>query len=312
MKKKISAALAVLVFITSMLYITACKGQPEQNEKSITFRDSLGRDVNVSSFEKTAVLSGSLAEIWTLAGGEIFGVTNDAYDGHNLTLGDEIKNYGDVKNPSAEAIIRDGVDFAILSGTISGQTKLEETLTVSGVTVAYLNAENFEEYLSVLKICTEITGRNDLYEKNGAQIKSQIDAAISRSAKKEKPRILLLRSYSTGIKAKGSDNMTGQMLKDLGCVNIADSDSSLLEELSLEAIVRADPQFVFITTMGSDEQAAVEQYENTLANNPAWKELTAVKNGNVHILPKDLYHYKPNNRWGEAYENLEEILYGKQ
>ena len=37
----------------------------------------------------------------------------------------------------------------------------------------------------------------------------------------------------------------------------------------------------------------------------------AVKNGRFYILPKALYHYKPNAKWGEAYENLAEILYGE-
>lgn len=105
--------------------------------------------------------------------------------------------------------------------------------------------------------------------------------------------------------------MTGQMLADLGCINISDSDASLLEELSLEAIVRADPDFVFITTIG-DSAAGIAQYEAELASNPAWQGLSAVKNGNVYILPQELYHYKPNARWGEAYENLVEILYGKE
>ncbi|MBQ8782004.1 MAG: ABC transporter substrate-binding protein, partial [Oscillospiraceae bacterium] len=80
---------------------------------------------------------------------------------------------------------------------------------------------------------------------------------------------------------------------------------------SLEAIVRADPDFIFITTIG-DSEAGIAAYEAELASNPAWQELTVVKNGEVHILPKELYHYKPNVRWNEAYENLAEILYDEE
>ena len=102
--------------------------------------------------------------------------------------------------------------------------------------------------------------------------------------------------------------MTGQMLKQLGCRNIADSDSSLLETLSLEAIVRADPDHIFIMTIGNGE-AGLAKYETQLCSNPAWLELTAVKNGRVHILPKELFHYKPNVRWADAYGMLEDLLY---
>lgn len=299
----------IIFIITAALLLTGC-AKTDGGSAVYTFTDSQDRTVEVKSFEKTAVLSGSLAEVWQLAGGELFGITNDAYDGHTLDIPEDVKNYGDVKNPSVEGLIADGVDFVILSGTIANQVKLEETLNSSGITAAYFDVENFDDYLSMLKICTDITGRSDLYAENGEAVRERVEQSVERAKDKEHPKVLLLRSYSTGIKAKGSDNMTGQMLADLGCENIADSESSLLEELSLEAIVRADPDFVFITTMGGDTEAAIAQYEETLGSNPAWQELTAVKDGRVHVLPKDMFHYKPNNRWDEAYEYLEEILYG--
>ncbi len=303
MKKLISVALAA-VFL-----LTACSKTEGSKSDGYTFTDALGREVSVTSFEKTVIASGSLAEIWELAGGTVYGATDDALDGHSLKDPDSVKIYGDVKNPSVESIIADDADFVIFSSTIANQVELEESLNSAGVTVAYFNVESFDEYLSMLKICTDITGNSDLYTSNGETVRERIEQAIEKSKGHDAPDILLLRAYSTGVKAKGSDNMTGQMLSDLGSVNIADSDSSLLEELSLESIVRADPDYVFITTMGEDEQAAIAQYESTLASNPAWQELTAVKNNEVHILPKELYHYKPNARWGEAYEKLEEILY---
>ena len=303
MEKLISVALAA-VFL-----LTACSKTEESKSDGYTFTDALGREVSVTSFEKTVIASGSLAEIWELAGGTVYGATDDALDGHSLKDPDSVKIYGDVKNPSVESIIADDADFVIFSSTIANQVELEGSLSSAGVTVAYFNVESFDEYLSMLKICTDITGNSDLYTSNGETVRERIEQAIEKSKGHDAPDILLLRAYSTGVKAKGSDNMTGQMLSDLGCVNIADSDSSLLEELSLESIVRADPDYVFITTMGEDEQAAIAQYESTLASNPAWQELTAVKNNEVHILPKELYHYKPNARWGEAYEKLEEILY---
>ncbi|MGN0600415.1 MAG: ABC transporter substrate-binding protein [Oscillospiraceae bacterium] len=299
------------LIITFVLALTAC-GQvtkAEDNTAAYVFTDSLGREVRVDSYEKTVVASGSLAEIWQLSGGTLYGVTSDAFSGHDLGLPEDIKVYGDVKHPSAESIIADGVDFVILSETVSGHIELEDTFESAGVTIAYFNVESFDNYLSMLKICTDITGSTELYEKNGVAVQSEIATVLNKAEGKESPDILLLRAYSTGIKAKGSDNMTGKMLSDLGCVNIADSDNSLLEELSIESIILADPDHIFITTMGEDENAAIAQYEDTLASNPAWKELSAVKNGRVHILPKELFHYKPNARWGEAYRILEEILY---
>lgn len=297
------------VISAMLLMLSGCGADNDGREAVYTFTDSLDREVAVKSFERTAVLSGSLAEIWQLAGGELYGVTSDAADRDTLTLSDDVKIYGGVHILSAENIIADEVDFAVLSSTIADQVELADTLEPAGVTTAYFDVEDFEDYLSALKIFTDITGRDDLYEKNGEAVRERCEAVIKRSEGKGEPKIVLLRAYSTGVKARNSDNMTGKMLADLGCINIADSDTSLLEELSLEAIVRADPDFVFVTTMGADESAAVASYENILASNKAWEEMDAVKNGKVYFLPKDMFHYKPNERWGEAYEYLEGILY---
>lgn len=99
------------------------------------------------------------------------------------------------------------------------------------------------------------------------------------------------------------------MLAGLGCINIADSDKSLLEDLSLEAIIAADPQYIFVTTQGNDYEAAMKNVEELFISNPAWASLSAVQNGNYYVLEKSLFNLKPNARWGEAYKILADILY---
>ena len=47
----------------------------------------------------------------------------------------------------------------------------------------------------------------------------------------------------------------------------------------------------------------------TVESNPAWPGLQAVQNGRYLLLPKELFHYKPNARWGESYAYLAKILY---
>ena len=120
--------------------------------------------------------------------------------------------------------------------------------------------------------------------------------------------MLLIRAFSSGIKAKTDDELAGAILKDLGAHNIADDHPSMLEDLSMEEVIAADPAYIFVTTMG-DEQKALDYLNGLTEENPAWSELTAVKEGRYIVLPKDLFHYKPNNRWGESYQYLGEILY---
>ena len=121
--------------------------------------------------------------------------------------------------------------------------------------------------------------------------------------------MLFLRAYSSGAKAKAKEHIVCDILSDLGAVNIAASETSLLENLSLEVIAREDPDFIFVVTMGSDETAAIARLEETLFSQPLWQSLSAMEEGRLVYLPKDLFHYKPNARWAEAYRYVFDILY---
>ena len=116
--------------------------------------------------------------------------------------------------------------------------------------------------------------------------------------------MLYLRAAASAVRAKGSDGtVLGEMLADIGCVNIADG-SDLLEDLSIEKIIETDPEYVLIVQQGDDVEAMERLLEETLTGNPAWAGLRAVKEDRVLFLDKQLYHLKPNARWGEAYEKL--------
>lgn len=313
--KKLTYLLALACIFTSVLGGCA----PDQSSSSaavsatVTFTDSVGRTVTVDSPKRVAAAMGSFAEGWLLAGGELCAVTEDAFSERGLALSEETQNLGSMKTPSAEAIIAAEPDFLLLSSDIQGHLALKDTLDAAAVPYAYFSVETFDDYLSMLKTLTTITGRPDLYQKNGTAIKMQIEDAVGRcAALEEAPTVLLLRAYSTGIKAKGSDNMTGAMLADLGCINIADQDISLLEDLNLESIILADPDYIFITTMGASEEAALAMVDELLVQNPAFAALDAVEDGRCIVLEKDLFHYKPNARWGESYEKLANILCGDE
>ena len=100
------------------------------------------------------------------------------------------------------------------------------------------------------------------------------------------------------------------MLKDLNTVNISDNSGTAdTKTFSMEKIIQEDPDFIFVQTMGTDLGKIEERLKNDALSNPAWASLTAVKEDRYIVLPKDLYIYKPNQRYAEAYEGLAKILY---
>ncbi len=309
MKNKILYA----VFISlGMLLFTGCGNKTVtadmiNKEDDITFIDDLGYEVTTNNSKRTAVLSASLTDAWILAGGTVAATTEDANE--NITVMEEIVNLGTMKNPSIELMITNNIEFVILSATIAEHVSIRDTLNRAGITTAYFEVETFDDYSVMMKIMTDITGRKDLYKQNAENIRKEIEDQIGKQ-NGSSPSVLFLRAYSTGVKAKGSDSMTGQMLKDLGCINIADSKDNLLDDLSMEAIIEADPDYIFVTTMGESQEAALDMVEKLLVGSPAWNGLKAVQNKHYYVLPKELFHNKPNERWGESYTILADYLYG--
>ena len=277
-------------------------------EVSIT--DSNGSQITLdTSAPRVVAAYGSFAEAWLLAGGQLCGVTQDALEQRDLGLPEDIAVVGTVKEPNAEEIIALEPDLVLLASDITAQADIRDVLENAGLACAFFQVDTFADYAFMMEQLCAITGREDLYEENVTQVGQQIEEAQANAAlSSTRPNVLLIRAFSTGIKAKTDDELAGAILKDLGAHNIADDHPSMLEDLSLEEVIAADPDYIFVTTMG-DEQKALDYLNGLIQQNPAWSELSAVKEDRYIVLPKDLFHYKPNNRWGESYQYLGEILY---
>ena len=276
-----------------------------------TFTDDLGWTVTVEQPERVAALIGSFADVWCLAGGQdtLVAAAHDAWTSFDLGLNDTVADLGAVKEPNLEVLLAAQPDFILASCNTTADLELQSTFENAEIPVAYFDIQNFDDYLNMLKVCTDLTGCPENYESYGLEVQAQVEAAKARQDGSA-PTVLTIRATGSSCKVKGSsDFLLGEMLADLGCVNVADSETSLLEELSLEAILAADPDYIFVVLQGSDSTDAQETLEKALLSNPAWSSLRAVQEGRFHTLEHSLYNLKPNARWGEAYEKLADILY---
>lgn len=308
----------LLIFLLLTLPLASCAKPPMTSggEGGCTFVDDLGREVSFSDTpHRVACLLGSFADLWMLAGGEVCATASDAFLDLALDPTDVV-NLGGAHSPNLELLLSANPDFVIASASTASHLAMRETLERLCIPVAYFDIDNFDDYLRALEICTTLTSRPDLYQKNGIELKEGIDEVKNTYCKQNFTRsekeILLLRTSSTGVKVKGSKGtILGEMLSDIGALNIADENGSLLESLSLEAILLEDPAHIFVVTMGSDTELALNAFYRMTEENVAWGSLTAVREGRVHIMDKTLFNQKPNARYLEAYETLLEKLLTK-
>ena len=318
MLKRSLSANKILCLFTALILISAVFGGCSKKDTSseisdtVTFTDALDREVTVKKNpRRVAALLGSFADTWVLSGGTLCAAAEDAWDDYGLTL-EKAVNLGGAHSPSLESLLSADPDFVIASASTAADVEMKETLENAGITVAYFDVDNFYDYLSMLEICTDITGRKDLYEQNGEKVKAEIEKIKnkfnSEKLPEEKRTVLLLRTSASLLKAKDSEGtVLGEMLSDLALINIADSDQTLLENLSVESVIREEPYRIFAVSMG-DETAAKKNLSKTMEENPAWGKLGAVAQNRLHIMDKKLFNLKPNANWAKAYEQLVEIL----
>ena len=297
----------IFIIICIVILLSACTKKTE-SEDIFVFTDDLSREVSVSSHERVAALIGSLAQIWMLAGGDVVACPDDGWNDLNLNLSEETVNLGKISKLNLESLIQANPDFILASPNNNQQLTWKDNFDSMALPAAYLEVYDFNDYLHVLDIFTSITGRRDLFEKYGESVEREIKQILSQK-RNDSPKVLCMLASSAYFKAKNSESsIMGAMLRDLGCINLADSEASLLENLSIEYILKEDPEYIFITQRGDDEEGMKKYVSSYFDEHPLWKELTAVKNGNVYFMDKTLYNLKPNHRWAEAYRGLLEVL----
>ncbi len=288
MKRILLAALALLLIMTAHA------------------EDFAGMNAPETVPQRVISLLGSYGEVWQEAGGTLIATTEDAAQGDVVSLGSH-------SEPNMELLLALNPDFVILSADTAAHPAVGDLLESAGIPHGYFSMQTWQGYMDMMKTFTQITGRDDLYANAETTVRQPIGECIAAAQSRPdfgKKTALLLRAYVTSVKAKGSEGtVAGPILREMGLVNIADSDSMLTENLTLEAILAADPDYIFAVTMGADQEGAEKMLEDALLSNPAWNTLTAVREGRFAVLDRDLFHLRPNGRWAQSYETIYEIVY---
>lgn len=279
----------------------------ETPEVAITeFVDSNDRSVTITEKPQRVVsLYGSFADLWYEAGGDLVGIIE------STTLPEQaadLPRVGKMSTPNIEAIIALEPDLVILR---SGYAKQEELISIfesNDINVLAVNYNNFDETMAVYKMFCDINQNSDLFNEKSVPMVEAIDEFKSHE---NDYSYLLLFATSKSVSAK-DDNIASDIINGMGGSNIASAYQIADEEskqFSFEKILELDPDYIFVQTMGSVEDAKA-RLEEDVASNPAWGALTAVKEGKFIYLPKELFLYKPNMKYVDAYEHIDNILKG--
>lgn len=334
--KKVMALLLALLFIYSTAACTQSKGvgglavsktgeEAEVRTKMIevvgtqyplTIRDDTGYETFLEQKPvKVAVLSGTPLNIWYDLGGKSICTSNISGNVKVIEeYRDEIKSIpsvGAVYSVDMEAVIAMKPDLIVAqSGTQGSQAK---KLRDMGFKVIVTSVKSYEEVLEAYQAFGKILGSEEAAEKRIRQLEAKKQEILAKLPA-DKPSVAILYVTSKALAVKLDNSIAGDVVKILDMKNIAsdlpaDTIGSETTPLDIEYIVQQNPDYILVTSMISNNEAARKTMEEQFAKNPAWKGVKAVGEGRVIYLPQEYFLFNSGPYYGEAIEYIAGSIY---
>ena len=219
---------------------------------------------------------------------------------------EKIKNIQDIRSPhepSFEQIVALNPEVLIVPTSFQ---RFAQSITATGIKVVY------EDMDSIQSIQDTITRYGEVFanEEKATELNKEIDEAKANAIESTKNALIVYGAPGTYLAALDS-SLYGDILKAAGGNNIA-SDLPALDKyptfanLSAEKIVEGNPQVIMLITH-ADPEVVKDGFEKQMSENAAWKNLDAVKNEHIIILPSNLFD-NPGTQVVEALDYMRELL----
>ncbi len=320
MGKLIGKKLLAAIFCMAMLVVVAgCGGggkkaeEPKANNAAAfaVIKDDLGRTVTLDKKpERIVVTSASFLEPLHEVGGDVVGRPDSKTNMPDFAK--DKPSVGKVYNIDLEKVLACAPDLVIINKGMN--EKLVQTLETNGIKTLVMDMKNYENVRNEVKVFAQVTGEK---EKGDALIKKMDDAikAIVDGLPKESTprRVAILHSTAQGLSVQLDTSIAGSVAKMLRFTNVASGMKAMEDNpdaapYSIETLVEQNPEIIFITSMGEMEDVK-RGMEQTIASNPAWQTIPAVKNGKLYYLSHDHFLLSPGIHYPDAVKEMAKLVY---
>lgn len=304
-------------------YYLAKANEVVVSDTHVRFTDDSGRgEISIAKNPRNAaVLYGSLASLWVEAGGKaqmVIGGENSValYQeqlGRDITQDEGVTIVSETssgQNWDTEKIIAARPDLIVCSMSMKGWETISGPALATDTPIIGIQYDTVQDYLKWFKVFCNLNGQPELWDEiANATAEKMVDIVLKVPEVENPPRVLILRET---LKAYGNDCQTGQLVWEMGGVNVVEKDPvdgmTGAIELSMEEIYALNPDIILIPQTAG-EGSTIAKMEALLGEDPVWNALEAVKNGRVYYLEKGLFHNKPNQYYRDAYIAMAGYLY---
>jgi len=277
--------------------------QQVESGEAVTFIDDLGNKLEFEATPRSvATLNPGMMDILLALGANVTGrptITTEMKEDVKA-----IQEIGNPHEPSFEQIAALNAEILIVPPSFQ---QFATTVEATGTKIVYLNMNSVDD------IKKTITQYGELFNNTAKanELVAQIDEKIAQGATESTLDALIVYGAPGTYLAALDNSLYGDILKKAGGKNIA-ADLPATEKfpsyatLSVEKIVERNPKVIMLITH-ANPATVKEGFEKQLKENAAWKNLDAVNNNQIIILPAELFD-NPGTQVVEAIDYMREVL----
>ena len=170
------------------------------------------------------------------------------------------------------------------------------------IPVFILDAKTVEDIASHIQLVGRMLGTSDSADRVAVELRRRLSELKARTERLPKPRVLYVLN-SQPLITVGPGSFVHHVIESAGGTNVAEHAASPYPRLSIEEVIKRDPE-VILFPVGSLE--GIPASEQQLWRR--WSTLSAVKREQFHQVSSDLLN-RPGPRILEGVETLARILH---
>lgn len=284
----------------------ADKAEATKETKEKELVDASGEKINLDSNPKSfATLSSGEMDILLKLGANVTGRPTSE---HAPKAAKDAEEIGNPHQPNFEKLAKVNPDVLVTTTSFKQHAKNVEN---QGTDILYTKSDSVEDIQTTITNLGAVLDKTDKAKEINQTIDKKVKDIESHKQADSVKTLLVYGAPGTFLAAL-PNSLSGDILEKAGGENIAKDFEKAdkfpqYANLSPEKIIAQNPEAVMLITHG-DPKAVKDSFEKEMKQNAAWKNLDAVKNDQVTVLPADLFGANPGTKVTDALDTMQKEL----
>lgn len=292
----------LIIFVVLLSLLGGLVGCQQSRFQPGTYTDDMGRAISIKqSPERIVSHVPPITEILFALGlgDKVVGVSDFCDYPEEAKSKPSVGNYF---NPSIESIVALNPDLVLTDGHSEGIKQLDSL----GKTFLVIDPKDFDGVFRDIELIGQATGAEARAKKLVDQMKADMAHITNRvkGVQKVKTFYVIDATDLNNPWTAGPGSFVDSLINMAGGENVAAKAVAPWAQFSIEQLVSADPEVIILPAQHGTAFTTPE----VLQGHPAWRQISAVKQGRIHTIDGDLVDgYGP--RIVQGLEEIARILH---